>query len=468
VGAIRNLLGVKIMFDIYSDVNKKVHFVGIGGISMSGLAEILIGYGYSVSGSDWSKSSLTDKLESLGAKIYIGHESANIHGADIVVYTAAVRDDNPELVEARRLGITTYTRAEFLGYIMKKFSKSIAVSGSHGKTTATSMLSLILLNSGLDPTIMVGGVVDAIGGNARPGKSPYFVAEACEYKGSFLKFFPYVGIILNIDADHLDYYKDLNEIYETFLKFAKLIPENGLLIGCVEDEKVALIMDKVNCNKLTYGINRGNFTAIDIEYDSMGHPSFTALLNGEEFGKFKLSIPGVHNVLNALASIACSHYLGISYDDIQKSLVKYGGTQRRFEKKGEVDGIVVIDDYAHHPTEVVATIRSAQNYPHKRLYCVFQPHTFSRTITLFKEFSTAFNGVTKLILADIYASREKYTDEINSSMLCEAVCKNGVDAIYIDSFDKILEYLKSELREGDLFITMGAGDVYKIGEEFLK
>lgn len=455
------------MFDIYSDINKKVHFIGIGGISMSGLAEILIDYGYSVSGSDWSKSNLTDKLESLGAKIHIGHDSANIHEADIVVYTAAVKDDNPELAEARRLGITTYTRAEFLGYIMKKFSKSIAVSGSHGKTTATSMLSLILLNSGLDPTIMVGGVVDAIGGNARPGKSPYFVAEACEYKGSFLKFFPYIGVILNIDADHLDYYKDINEIYETFLKFAKLIPEDGLLIGCAEDVRVASILDQVKCNKLTYGINRGNFTAADIEYDSLGHPSFTALLDGAEFCKFKLSIPGIHNVLNALASIACSHYLGVSCDDIQRSLLEFGGTQRRFEKKGEVDGIVVIDDYAHHPTEVVATIKAAQNYPHKKLYCVFQPHTFSRTISLFNEFSNAFNGVTKLILADIYAAREKNSGEINSGMLSDAVYKNGVDSIYINSSEKILEFLKNHMKEGDLLITMGAGDVYKIGEAFL-
>lgn len=456
------------MFDIYSDINKKVHFLGIGGISMSGLAEILIDYDYKVSGSDWNRSELTDKLEALGAKIHIGHDAANIHDVDIVVYTAAAKDDNPELVEARNLGITTYTRAEFLGFIMKKFSKSIAVSGSHGKTTATSMLSLILLNSGLDPTIMVGGVVDAIGGNARPGKSPYFVAEACEYKGSFLKFFPYIGIILNIDADHLDYYKDINEIYETFLKFSKLIPRDGLLIGCAEDEKVASIIEQAECNKITYGINSGNFTASNIEYDSMGHPSFTAFLDGVEFGKFKLSIPGVHNVLNALASIACSHYLGIGYDDMQRSLVKFVGTHRRFEKKGEANGIVVIDDYAHHPTEVVATIRAAQNYPHKRLFCVFQPHTFSRTITLFNEFSTAFNGVTQLILADIYAAREKNTGEINSGMLCDAVCKNGVDAIYLDSFEKILKYLKSTLKEGDLLITMGAGDVYKIGENFLK
>lgn len=455
------------MFDINTDVNKRVHFIGIGGISMSGLSEILIDYGYNVSGSDWNKSSLTEKLESLGAKVYIGHDAANVHGANVVVYTAAVKDDNPELLEARRLGIETYTRAEFLGCIMKKFQKAVAVSGSHGKTTATSMLSLILLDSGLDPTIMIGGVVDAIGGNARPGKSQYFVAEACEYKGSFLKLFPYIGIILNIDADHLDYYKDINEIYDAFLKFARLIPEDGILIGCIEDERVAAIMKEVKCNKITYGINRGNFTAADIEYDSMGCPSFTALLKGVEFGRFKLSIPGVHNILNALASIACGNYFGVSYNDMERSLVKFKGTHRRFEKKGEVDGIVVIDDYAHHPTEVRATIKAAINYPHERIYCVFQPHTYSRTITLFNEFSTAFNGVTKLLLADIYAAREKNTGEINSGMLCDAVCKNGVDAVYLDSSDKILEYLKNNLRKGDLLITMGAGDIYKIGEKFL-
>lgn len=455
------------MFDIYSDVDKKVHFVGIGGISMSGLAEILIDYGYRVSGSDLNRSPLTDKLESLGAEIHIGHDAANIIDVDIVVYTAAAKEDNPELVKARSLGITTYTRAEFLGFIMNKFSKSIAISGSHGKTTATSMLSLILLDSGLDPTIMIGGVVDSIGGNARPGKSPYFVAEACEYKGSFLKFLPHIGIILNIDADHLDYYKDINEIYDTFLKFSKLIPKDGLLIGCEEDEKVAKIIKEADCNKITYGLSTGNFTAGQIEFDSLGHPSFTAFLNGEEFGRFKLSIPGVHNVLNALAAISCSHYLGVSREDINNSLVKFKGTQRRFEKKGERDGIVVIDDYAHHPTEVAATIKAAQNYPHKRIFCVFQPHTYSRTSTLFNEFSHSFNGVTQLVLADIYAAREKNTGEINSEMLCEAICKNGVDAIYLESFDKILDYFRGTLKEGDLLITMGAGDVYKIGERFL-
>lgn len=455
------------MFDIYKDTDKKVHFIGIGGISMSGLAEILVDYGYKVSGSDRSKSRLTDKLEKLGVEIHIGHSSENVKGADIVVYTAAVKDDNPELIEARRLGLSIFDRAEFLGLLMKKFEKAIAVSGSHGKTTATSMLSLVLLNANLDPTIMVGGEVDAIGGNARPGKSPYFIAEACEYKGSFLKFFPYIGIILNIDADHLDYYKDINEIYETFEKFSMLIPKDGTLIGCVEDKKVKSIIDEVSCNKITYGISEGDFQAIDIEHDETGCPSFKVLYMGKPYGEFKLSVPGEHNVLNALAAISCSHLLGVDVETMKESLLEFRGTHRRFEKKGESKGVIVIDDYAHHPTEVMATIKAAENYPHKKLYCVFQPHTYTRTITLFNEFTTAFNGVDKLIVADIYAAREKDTGVINSKMLCDGICKNGVDALYLGGFDEIINYLKDNLKEGDVLITMGAGDIYTLGENFL-
>lgn len=456
------------MFDLFNDANKRVHFIGIGGISMSGLAEILIDYGYNVSGSDRASSKLTEKLNNLGAKIYIGHDASNVHGADIVVYTAAVKEDNPELVEAKRLNLLVMDRAEFLGEIMKKYKKGIAVSGTHGKTTTTSMISLILLDANLDPTIMVGGEVDAIGGNVRPGKSPYFVTEACEYKKSFLKFYPYIGVILNIDADHLDCYKDIDEIHETFLNFAKLIPNEGCLIGCSEDVRVMDIINKVDCHKITYGINSGDFTASNIVYDEKGCASFSALYNGEFFYDFKLSIPGEHNVLNALSAIACCNFLGVDKNTMAQSLINFKGTHRRFEKKGEKDGVIVIDDYAHHPAEIRATLKAAKNYPHKKLYCVFQPHTYSRTISLFDEFSMAFNDVDKLVLTDIYAAREKDTGIVSSKMLCDAVCKNGVDAQYIKSFDEIVNYLNKELSEGDVLITMGAGDVYKIGEEFLK
>lgn len=456
------------MFDLFEDSKKRVHFIGIGGISMSGLAEILIDYGYTVSGSDRVSSNLTEKLKNLGAKIYIGHDASNVHGADIVVYTAAIKEDNPELIEAKKLNLEIMDRAEFLGWIMKKYSKGIAISGTHGKTTTTSMISLMLLNANLDPTIMIGGEVDAIKGNVRPGKSPYFVTEACEYKKSFLKFYPYIGLILNIDADHLDCYKDINEIHETFLKFAQLIPKNGCLIAYAEDERVVDIIEKVNCNKISYGINKGDFTATNIVYDEKGCPSFTALYKGTNYYNFKLSIPGEHNILNALASIACCNFLDIDKKIIAQSLLDFKGTHRRFEKKGERDGVVVIDDYAHHPAEIKATLKAAKNYPHNRIYCVFQPHTYSRTISLFNEFASAFNDVDKLILTDIYAAREKDTGVVNSKILCDAIYKNGVDVEYIRSFDEIVDYLEKELHEGDILITMGAGDVYKIGESFLK
>jgi UDP-N-acetylmuramate--alanine ligase len=456
------------MFNLNADINKWVHFIGIGGISMSGLAEILIEHGYKVSGSDKVKSKLTEKLESLGAKIFIDHRAENVHGTDLVVYTAAVGDDNPELLEAQALSIPAMDRAEFLGQIMKGYSKGIAVSGTHGKTTTTSMISLVLLNAQVDPTIMIGGELDAIGGNVRPGKSDYFITEACEYKGSFLRFYPYIGVILNIDADHLDYYKDIDEIYDTFLKFSKLIPSDGALIGWGEDKRVLDVINQANCYCITYGINSGDYTANDITYDRRGCPSFTTLYKGTTLGSFKLSVPGEHNVLNALSAIACGSFLGIDNEIIARSLEEFTGTHRRFEKKGELDGIVVIDDYAHHPVEIKATIKAVENYPHNRLYCVFQPHTYTRTLTLFDEFSTAFEGVDNLILADIYAAREKDTGVVSSKMLCDAVSKNGVNALHISSFDEIVEYLKKELKPGDLLITMGAGDVYTIGEDFLR
>ena len=456
------------MFDIYKDKDKHIHFTGIGGISMSGLAIILLDRGYRVSGSDRSNSPLLEKLRRLGATIYIGHAAENVKDADMVVYTAAIQDDNPELQEARHLNIPTVDRAEFLGAMMKHFPKAVGVSGTHGKTTTTSMLSLMLLEGGLDPTIMVGGELDAIGGNVRPGSSPYMVAESCEYKGSFLKFFPNIGIILNIDADHLDFYKDINDIYNTFLKFSKNIPEDGLLIGCAEDSRVMDIIKQASCKVLTYGINKGDFTAGSISYNSLGHPSFEVLHNGSPLGYVQLSVPGEHNILNSLAAISCGYYLGLSFDVMASSLHSYSGTHRRFEKKGEKDGVIIIDDYAHHPTEIKATIRAALNYPHKKLYCVFQPHTYTRTYTLFKEFTEAFHGLDKLILVDIYAAREKDTGIVSSSMLREAICKRGVNCQYAHDFSSALKILKKELKDGDVVITMGAGDVFKIGEMYLK
>lgn len=456
------------MFDIFNDKDKIVHFIGIGGISMSGLAEILIDYGYSVSGSDRASSPLTKKLESMGAKIYIGQREENVHGKDIVVYTAAIKQDNPELKEAKSLNIPTMDRAEFLGLIMKKFKNAIAVSGTHGKTTATSMISLIMLKANLDPTILVGGELDAIGGNVRSGKSSYFLTEACEYTGSFLKFFPYIGIILNVDADHLDYYKDIDDIQNAFLNFGKLIPENGTIIGCADDDRVLSIMKSLKCNKIGYGLNRGDYIAKNVTYNNEGYPSFD-VYNGSNFiGHFSLNIPGQHNVLNALSSICCGLTLGININVIKEALFEFRGAHRRFEKKGIAFGAEVIDDYAHHPTAIKASIKAILNHPHKKIYLVFQPHTYSRTKSLFDEFSKAFNGVDELLLLDIYAAREIDDGSVSSKMLCDAVSQNGVNAKYMPSFEAACNYLKSHINEGDLVITMGAGDVYKVGDMLLK
>lgn len=455
-------------FDIRRDKNLKIHFIGIGGISMSGLADMLLHYGYHVSGSDARSSKIIDKLLEKGADINIGHDEKNVPGANLVIYTAAVKWDNPELIKAKELGIPIMDRAEFLGQIMKQYKYGIAVTGTHGKTTTTSLISLIMKNADLDPTIMNGGEVDVLGGNVRLGSSPYFVAEACEYVESFLKLHPYIGIILNIDADHLDYYTDLNHIVNSFSKFVDLIPEDGYLFACSDDENTMKAIRSSKSKVVTFGLkDDADWTARNIIYDAKGCGAFDAYCKGKLFGGFKLCIPGEHNVKNALCAIACTQLFDVKKDVVYESLLEFGGTRRRFEYKGEFKGITVIDDYAHHPTEIKATLSAALNYPHKRLWCIFQPHTYSRTIKLLDEFSTAFNNSDKLIMADIYAAREKDTGEINSAILSERIRSNGVDARYIPSFQEIADYVRNNASPGDVVITMGAGDIYLVGEMLL-
>lgn len=454
-------------FNLTEDINKKVHFIGIGGISMSGLAEILLNKGYKVSGSDRNSSSIIEKLEKNGAKICIGHNADNVIGADIVVYTAAIAQDNPEILKAKELNIPLMDRAEFLGSIMKGHKFNVAVSGTHGKTTTTSMLSNIALAADTDPTILVGGELDAINGNVRCGNSQYFITEACEYKASFLKFYPFVGIILNIEADHLDYYRDINHIEETFDKFAHLIPEDGYLVTCAEDERAMRIASHIGCNVITYGISQGDVTARYISYDTKGCGSFDVYKEDSFLFKAKLNVPGRHNILNALASICAALSLNIDKEYIVEGLNMFRGAHRRFEIKGVKDGVTVVDDYAHHPTEIKAALSAAKNYPHKKIYCVFQPHTYSRTKTLFDGFTKAFFDADELILADIYAAREKDTHEISSNMLGDKIRELGVCCENFHSFENIAAYLKTKLGSGDLLITVGAGDVYKVGEIYL-
>ena len=435
---------------------------------MSGLAEILIERGYKVSGSDMNKSLLTDKLTSLGAEVFIGHNRDNIDNVGLLIYTAAIPDDNPELMRGKELNIPMLTRAELLGKIMKGHKYNVAISGTHGKTTTTSMISHITLKANLDPTILVGGELDVINGNIRTGKSEYFITEACEYKASFLEFYPYIGIILNIDADHLDYYKDLNHIKDTFSKFIDLIPKDGYLIANADDVNVTDILGKLDCNLVTFGISKGDIKAQNITFNEKGCASFEVVKNDTKLFDIALNVPGKHNVLNSLAAIATALNLKIDNDSIIKGLLSFGGTHRRFELKGVKNGITVIDDYAHHPTEIKATLAAIKNYPHKKVFCIFQPHTYTRTSSLFDEFSTAFLGLEQLILADIYAAREKDTGIVNSKMLSDAINKTGVNCINLHSFDEIVSHLKANASDGDLILTVGAGDVYKIGEMFLK
>ncbi len=344
-------------FDIHKHNFKHVHFIGIGGISMSGLAEILLNAGYIVSGSDIKNSDIIESLKKKGAAIYIGHNKNNINSADLIVYTSAISKDNPEYTEAIKRNIVTVDRATFLGQLMRMYKSSIAVSGTHGKTTTTAMISVILEHANLKPTILLGGVLDSIGGNVKIGKENIFLTEACEYKGNFLKFNPNISIILNIEEDHLDYFKDIEHIVETFANFAALLPRNGLLVINNDDINTPKIINKVNCNIVTFGIkNKSNYKADDISFTSNGFPNFRLIINDSKEYRINLKVIGIHNIYNALAAIATAHYLNIPINTIIEAIENYTGTHRRFEIKGSINGIRIIDDYAHHPTEIKATL----------------------------------------------------------------------------------------------------------------
>ena len=447
-----------------------VHFIGIGGISMSGLAEILLKENFTISGSDANTSPLTDRLGHLGASIFDNHSATNINKTiDLVVYTAAIGADNEELLAAKKHQIPLLSRAQLLGQLMINYKLPIAVSGTHGKTTTTSMLSHILLEHNSDPTVSVGGILNVIGGNIRVGKSDYFLTEACEYTNSFLHFFPKISIILNIEADHLDFFKDIYEIRESFTRFANLLPSDGLLVINDGIENYEEITKNLSCKIITYGTSStSDYFADDISYDHLGHPTFQVMKNHLPYIKVSLHVGGDHNISNALASIAVSDYLNIPADSIQNGLFSFTGTNRRFEYKGQKNGITVIDDYAHHPTEIRATLQAAMRYPHKDLWCVFQPHTYTRTKALFPNFVDALSSVSHVILTDIYAAREKNTFDISSKDLADALEKTGCDVHYFSSFDAIEEFLIKNCKKEDLLITMGAGNVVNIGENFLK
>ena len=461
------------MYHIHFNQPCHVHFIGIGGISMSGLAEILLERGFQISGSDAHETELTDKLERHGARISYGQKAENItDDIDVVVYTAAVHADNPEYAEAVRRGLPILTRAELLGQLMRNYRQAVAVAGTHGKTTTTSMLTEILLDAHKDPTVSVGGMMDAIGGNIRVGSADLFVTEACEYTNSFLSFYPTMGIILNIEADHLDFFKDIEDIRRSFRRFAKLLPEDGVLIINSDIPDYEEITEGLSCRVVTFGSSPdADYRAENTAYDTFGHPSFDLIRKTEKDGRrprFSLKVPGEHNVCNALASIALADALRIPEAAVEKGLLSFTGTDRRFQYKGEVNGVTIIDDYAHHPTEIRATLHAAAHYPHRELWCVFQPHTYSRTKAFLKEFAEALSLADHVVLADIYAARETDTLGISSRDLERELAALGADVYYFPTFAEIEKFLSEKCMHGDMCITMGAGDVINIGEDLLK
>ena len=437
------------------DKNSHVHFIGIGGISMSALAHILLSKGVKVSGSDWTETEITKILKTHGADIAIGPNCAeNISTPDLVVYTAAVAKDNPELCEAKNKGIETLGRADFLGELMLDFNMPISISGTHGKTTTTSMLSCVLLEADEDPTILVGGVLNAIGGNYHIGKDKYLVFEGCEYVDSFLKFNPYAALILNIEEDHLDYFSGIEQIKDSFNKFMCKIPQNGYVVVNADDENVMASTKNLKCEIITYGAD-ADYSYKNVDFDEKGCGIFDIYYKDKKLASLHLSVGGNHNVSNATAVFASSHKMGINIESIVKGIESFGGTKRRFEYKGTINGAKVYDDYAHHPTEISATYDTASKMKHNKIWVVFQPHTYSRTKALLDDFVVALSKYDNVIVTDIYAAREKNTIGITAKAITDKI-KN---ARYISDFSEISEHLKANVKPDDIILTMGAGTI---------
>ncbi len=447
-----------------------IHFIGIGGISMSGLAALMLSKGYTISGSDRKASPITDHLKELGITVYEGHDPEQIEDADLVVYTDAIQMDNPEYRAAVAKKIDVIDRATFLGAVMKNFHVSIAVSGTHGKTTTTSMIATAIKDEPISPTIMVGGNLGEISGNVRIGTGDFFLTEACEYRANVLKYFPSTAIILNIDEDHLDFFDNIDHILETFRAYAGNLGEEDLLILNKDDDYAYSMKDATKSRIVTFSHKgEADYEARNLVIDPhTGRPHYDLYIRGEKIAPIQLQVMGLHNVSNSLAAISACVENNIPVEDAIKGVLNYHGVGRRLEFKGEVDGIRVIDDYAHHPTEIASTLHALKPTVKNRLICIFQPHTYTRTKLLLDSFSHSFKESDMTIIADIYAAREKDYGDIHSKTLVEAVKANHDQAIYIGEQDEILDYIKEKSRPGDVILTMGAGDIFRVGERFLE
>lgn len=445
-----------------------VHFIGIGGVSMSGLAEILITEGYKISGTDTKDSPILNRLRKLGATIYLGHGEENVSDADLIIYTDAISKDNIEFQAALNGNGDVIDRATFLGALMKNYTNSIAVSGTHGKTTTTSMIASITKGLEFNPTMLIGGNLNEIGGNVRLGSKHYILTEACEYKGNILKYFPTMAIILNMDEDHLDYFKDMDHIVDTFKGYAKNLNQDGYLLINSDDENSSKIIENTKAKVVTFGLQKNaDYSAEYISFSDDGYATFTLNISDKEYYPIKLNVMGNHNVLNALAAIAATHTLGIPIDVIIDNIFEYRGVGRRLEFKGYYNDIKIMDDYAHHPTEISASLQAVTNSANGKVYCIFQPHTFTRTKILLDSFSNCFKDADQVIITDIYAAREVDNGEIHSRDLAKAVKEKGTDCIYLSTFDEVEDYLMENANAGDLILTMGAGNIYTLGESIL-
>ncbi len=443
--------------------------IGIGGTSMSGIAEILKQSGFVVAGSDINSSPATEKLIQSGINVTIGHNPSAISNFDLVVYSAAVKQDDPEMQRAKELNIPTVERKIILGEITKAFRNTICVSGTHGKSTTTSMVAMCFLEAKLDPTIQVGATIPAIEGNYRVGKSDYFVLESCEYSESFLSFYPKAEIILNIDNDHLDYYKNIDNIRNAFVEFVKLLPDDGILVYNGDDKNCEHISKYTKAKSLTFGINSSsNFVAKNISYDKNGFPSFDVYHNNTFYKTIKLSIPGKHNVYNALSCIALCNEFGIDKTVIKNALLKFTGAGRRFEYLGEVNGAKVYDDYGHHPTEITAVANALKNKHYNHSWVIFQPHTYSRTKSLLDDFAKCLTNFDNIIVTDIYAAREKDTLGVSSKDIVNKIDSLGRKAYYISNFDDIIDFVKRNAQKDDIIITQGAGTITNVGHRLVK
>ncbi|MEW6291158.1 MAG: UDP-N-acetylmuramate--L-alanine ligase [Thermodesulfobacteriota bacterium] len=448
---------------------KHIHFVGIGGIGMSGIAELLLNLGYSVSGSDLRQSDITRRLQSLGGRIYQGHNGAWVGNADVVVISSAVKDNNPEVLAAREAFIPVIPRAEMLAELMRLKKYGIAVAGSHGKTSTTSLVGWLLAEAGLDPTVVIGGKVNSLGTNAKLGEGEFLVAEADESDGSFLKLSPVIEVVTNIDLEHLDYYRDIDEIKEVFLQFINKIPFYGAAVLCLDDDHVASLLPRIKKRVITYGlVTQADISGRQLRAEGLT-TSFEVCRGGEVLGEIMINFPGRHNVLNSLAAVAVGLELEIPFARISAALATFTGVQRRLQIKGEARGVTVIDDYGHHPTEIKATLAAIRSaWPSRRLLVMFQPHRYTRTQGLFKEFCTAFHDADILILTEIYPASESPIAGVTAENLMIGIKEHGQRQVYLAAgVDDLAGQVQPMLEDGDIVLTLGAGDILRAGEQLL-